>query len=69
MTRSEAIAWIEWCRKAHVNWARWQEGYRRAGEQPVPHVGSATHHRKCIKKYDGVLKLLRAGMSRPETKA
>jgi hypothetical protein len=51
----ESITWIEQCREIHLDWARVQERRRREGRRPVPYVGSATHHRNWVRRYDKVL--------------
>jgi hypothetical protein len=60
---ARAIAYIEECRKTHVDWAEWVERAPEEAAEPRPQVetgGDAEHHRGWVAKYDHVLSVLRA---------
>lgn len=58
MDRAELAERMQWARECHLDWARLQESRRRAGKKAIPHVGAETFHRRWVKVYDAVLRLL-----------
>ena len=59
-----AVRYIKESRKSHVDAIAWLEWARQRDEHPWFAVdravgGSVTFHRKCIREYDLVLKVLR----------
>lgn len=60
ITKNEAIAIIEECRKIHLHYAEWQESDENWREQTTPdeNTGGPEHHREWVANYDKVLEVL-----------
>lgn len=60
MTRDEAVAFVEDCRRVHADWLAWQlrtPGWEQ--EMRPTDVGGPRHHEQLIAKYDALSEYLK----------